>query len=138
MMDGDPALNAWVLDWVTHALTKSPAAILDGNAFFPYPRSIALAEHMVSLAVINVFLSPFGSSPWFGYNVLIFLSYFVSAAGGFVLVREWTGSIRAGIWAGLFWGLYGIFDSSKDEAIMRFLAAIAFQLIALTYLRSRR
>ena len=40
--------------------------------------------------------------------------------------------------AGLFWGLYGIFDASKDEAIMRFLAAIGFQLIALTYLRSRR
>ena len=74
MMDGDPALNAWVLDWVTHAMTRSPAAILDGNAFFPYPRSIALAEHMLSLAMINVFVSPFGSNPWFGYNVLIFLS----------------------------------------------------------------
>jgi len=103
MMDGDPALNAWVLDWVTHALTRSPAAILEGNAFFPYPRSIALTEHMLSLATINVFLSPFGSGPWFGYNVLIFLSYFGSAVGGFLLVREWTGSIRAAVWAGLFW-----------------------------------
>lgn len=59
---------------------------------------------MLSLALINVFVRPFGLSPWFGYNFLVFLSYFASAVGGFLLMREWTGSTRAGVWAGVFWG----------------------------------
>src|SRR5437870_5150856 len=104
IMEGDPALNAWALDWVTYAIKTNPLAILNGNTFFPYPKSILLSEHMLSLALINVLLSPFAASPWFGYNLLIFLSYFASAIGGFLLVREWTGSVRAGIWAGVFWG----------------------------------
>jgi hypothetical protein len=103
MMDGDPALNTWTLDWVTYALKTNPSAILDGNAFFPYPRSILLSESMLSLAFINVFTSPLRLAPWFGYNFLVFLSYFASAVGGFLLIREWTGSTRAGIWGGVFW-----------------------------------
>src|SRR5207253_9671388 len=86
-----------------HALKTNPLTILNGNAFFPYPRSILLSEHMLSLAFINAFVSSIGSTPWFGYNFLVFLSYFGSGVGGFLLVREWTGSTRAGIWAGIFW-----------------------------------
>jgi len=103
MTDGDPGLNAWVLDWGTHALTTRGVSMLDGNAFFPYSKSIALVEHMTSLAVLNVFLKPFGSTPWFGYNVLVFLSYFLSGVGGFLFARDLTGSARAGVWGGLFW-----------------------------------
>src|SRR6266567_3067870 len=98
IMDGDPALNAWALDWVTHALKTAPLTILDGNAFFPYPHSMLLSEHMLSLAFINVFISSVASTPWVGYNFLVFLSYFASAIGGFLLIREWTGSTRAGVW----------------------------------------
>ena len=49
MMTGDPAVNAWVLDWITHAIKTNPLTMLDGNTFFPYSKSIALSEHMLSL-----------------------------------------------------------------------------------------
>src|SRR5262245_36558116 len=63
IMDGDPALNAWALDWVTHAIKTKPLAAFNGNAFFPYPKSILLSEHMLSLAVIKLLISPFAVSP---------------------------------------------------------------------------
>ena len=103
MTNSDPGINAWALDWVTHALTTPGASILDGNAFFPYPKSIALSEHMLSLAALNVLWRPLGTTPWFGYNVLVFLSYFLSAVGGFLFARDLTGSLRAGVWGGIFW-----------------------------------
>lgn len=38
----------------------------------------------------------------------------------------------------LLWGLYVFFEPNKTEAFVRLMAAAVFQLIALTYLRSRR
>ena len=41
-------------------------------------------------------------SPWFGYNLLIFLAYYLSCVGGYWFMREVTGSHQAGFWAGIF------------------------------------
>ena len=60
-------------------------------------------DHMLTLAVINVPLSMISDSPWFGYNVLIFLAYYLSSVGGYWFVREVTGSRQAGVWGGIFW-----------------------------------
>ena len=104
MTDGDPALNAWALAWVSRAITTDPLNLFDGNTFYPYPRSIALSEHMFSLALINTLFRPFSTNPWVGYNLLILLSYFLSCVGGFLLIKERTGSMGAGFWGGIFWG----------------------------------
>ena len=53
---------------------------------------IALTDHMLSLAVINAPLSMLSDSPWFGYNLLIFLAYYLSCVGGYWFMREVTGS----------------------------------------------
>ena len=93
----------WQLQWVSRALYTDPLNLFNGNTFHPHPNVVALTDHMLSLAVINVPLSILSDSPWFGYNLLIFLAYYLSCVGGYWFMREVTGSHQAGFWAGIFW-----------------------------------
>ena len=103
ILAGDPALMNWQLQWVSRALYTDPLNLFNGNTFHPHPNVVALTDHMLSLAVINAPLSMLSDSPWFGYNLLIFLAYYLSCVGGYWLMREVTGSHQAGFWAGIFW-----------------------------------
>ena len=103
ILGGDPALMNWQLQWVSRALYTDPLNLFNGNTFHPHPNVVALTDHMLSLAVINVPLSILSDSPWFGYNLLIFLAYYLSCVGGYWFMREVSGSHQAGFWAGIFW-----------------------------------
>ena len=103
ILTGDPALMNWQLQWVSRALYTDPLNLFNGNTFHPHPNVVALTDHMLSLAVINAPLSFLSDSPWFGYNLLIFLAYYLSCVGGYWFMREVTGSHQAGFWAGIFW-----------------------------------
>ena len=103
ILGGDPAAINWQLQWVSRALYTDPLNLFNGNTFHPHPNVIALMDHMLTLAVINVPLSLLSDSPWFGYNLLIFLAYYLSCVGGYWFMREVTGSRQAGVWAGIFW-----------------------------------
>ena len=92
ILGGDPALMNWQLQWVSRALYTDPLNLFNGNTFYPHPNVIALTDHMLSLAVINAPLSMLSDSPWFGYNLLIFLAYYLSCVGGYWFMREVTGS----------------------------------------------
>jgi hypothetical protein len=104
MTDGDPALNAWALNWVSHAIVNDPSNILNGNTFYPHPGAIKLSEHMFSLALINVVVQFFSDGPWVGYNILIFLAYFLSAVGAYYFIYHVTQNRLAAFWGGVFWG----------------------------------
>lgn len=101
---GDPALNAWILQRVSHNLLNNPLDILDGNAYHPREHSLTAWDHMTSLAILNLPFHLLSESPWTGYNILIFLAYFISALGGYRLAMTLTGDRRASFWAGIFWG----------------------------------
>ncbi len=103
ILGGDPAANNWQLQWVSRALLTDPLNLFNGNTFHPHPNVVALMDHMLTLAVINAPLSLLSDSPWFGYNLLIFLAYYLSCVGGHVFIREVTGSRQAAVWGGIFW-----------------------------------
>ena len=100
----DPSLNAWVLQRVTHQLVTDPLHPLDGNVYHPIKNSLTAWDHMTSLAVFNIPFQLISKNPWFGYNLLIFLAYFISALGGYKLAFTLTGNRFCAFWAGLFWG----------------------------------
>jgi hypothetical protein len=104
MTDGDPALNAWALNWVSHALVNDFPNLLNGNTFYPHLGAIKLSEHMTSLALFNVIVRFFSDGPWVGYNLLIFAAYFLSALGAYFFIHHVTGNRLAAIWGGVFWG----------------------------------
>jgi hypothetical protein len=102
--DGDPALNAWVLQWMSHALVRDPLHWYAGNAFYPYAHAIVLADPLVPLAILNVPVRWFTANPWVGYNLLIVAAYYLSCVAGAALAGAVTGSGAAAVWGGIFWG----------------------------------
>jgi hypothetical protein len=102
--DGDPALAAWIIQWESHALVTDPLRLYAGNTFYPYDRSIVLSDPFLTLAVLNVPVRAFTANPWVGYNLLLVLSYYLSAVYGGALARTVTGSQIAGVWGGVFFG----------------------------------
>lgn len=100
----DPSMNAWVLQRVTHQLVTDPLHPLDGNVYHPVKNSLTAWDHMTSLAVFNIPFQLISKNPWFGYNLLIFLAYFISALGGYKLAFTLTGNRFCAFWGGLLWG----------------------------------
>ena len=136
MTDGDPALNAWALNWVSRAFTSDLTNLLNGNVFYPNTGAIALSEHMASLAIFNLPIRLFTESPWVGYNLIIFTSYFLSAVAGYYFVSEVTHNKLAALWGGIFWGF--LFFRVHHIGHLQILAYQWFPLIALYLLRTCR
>jgi hypothetical protein len=104
MLEGDPALMCWTLQWVSHALLRDPLHLYAGNVFYPYSHAVVLTDPMVSLAVLNLPVRLVTANPWVGYNLLILAAYYLSCVSGAALARALTHSEHAAIWGGLFWG----------------------------------
>lgn len=136
ILGGDPALMNWQLQWVSRALLTDPGNLFNGNVFHPHPNVVALTDHMLALAVVNAPLSLLSESPWFGYNLLIFLAYYLSCAGGYWFVREITGSHHAGVWAGVFWAF--LFFRIHHIGHLQVLSYQGMPFVAVTLIRFLR
>lgn len=101
MDNADTALNAWIVSWVAHQLSWAPLHLFDANIFYPEPRTLAFSEHMVVQGVMGVPLFALGLSAVTVYNLLLLAGFTLSGFAMAVVVEGWTGSIGAGIVAGL-------------------------------------
>lgn len=100
---GDPSFQTWLLGWVPYALAHGH------NPFFSswtnYPVGVNLADNTnmpllgLIVAPVTVWVSPIAS-----YNLLLWLSFPVSAIAMYAVVRRWTGSRLAAFCAGLVYG----------------------------------
>ena len=97
----DVYFNMWRFAWFAHALASSPSHLLDGNIFYPEPRSLTFSDAMPVEAAIATPLLWVGAPPMFVHNVLLLAGIVLSAAGILMLVVRLTGSSAAGITAGI-------------------------------------
>src|SRR6476646_4296739 len=97
----DVFFNMWRLGWFAHALPRSPTHLLDGNIFFPEPRTLTLSD---AVPIESVFAAPL---LWLGlpmvlvHNIVLLAGIVLSAAGVWMLVSKLTGSGTAAVTAGV-------------------------------------
>jgi hypothetical protein len=107
---GDSLLNDWILAWhyrqagLVLSGAWSEIAWWHPPIFHPSPYAIAYSELLVTQALLGAPLFALTGSLLLTYNVLFLASFALSALGAFLLVREMTGSARAGWVAGLIYG----------------------------------
>jgi hypothetical protein len=101
---GDPLLNAWIVDWVCHALAHAPLSLFDGPMYWPARFSIAFSENMIgiALAVLPFHLAGFDAIAV--YNIALLLGFAFSGYGAWVLARVVTGNDVAALIAGVIHG----------------------------------
>lgn len=100
---GDPLLNAWIIDWVCHALTHDPLHLFDAPIFHPARFPLALSEHMTGIALPLIPFHLAGLGAVTVYNIGILLSFALSGYGAFVLARLVTRDVVASLIAGVFY-----------------------------------
>lgn len=93
---GDTRLNAYIHSWVAHALAKQPGNLFDANMFYPAKNTLALSENMVGDQPFFAIVYGLTGNPILALNVVLLLSFELSALAMYLLVRSWTRSVWAG------------------------------------------
>ena len=101
--DGNPDVffNMWRFAWVAHALSTAPSHVLDGNIFYPEPRTLTFSDAMPVEALLAAPLLWSGAPPVLVHNLMLLAGIVLSAAGIFMLAVHLTGSPAAGVIAGI-------------------------------------
>jgi F5/8 type C domain len=100
---GDPLLNVWILWWNAEAVPLSDRW-WNPPMMWPMPGAMALSEHLLGLSVLATPLQLAGAGVLTAHNVVLLLTYALSAQFAYLLVKRLTGSSLAGICAGLAFG----------------------------------
>ena len=98
---GDPLLNAWIVDWVCHALTHAPLSLFDGPMYWPARFSIAFSENMTGIALVVLPFHLAGLGAVSVYNIALLLGFAFSGYGAWVLARTVTGNDVAALIGGV-------------------------------------
>ena len=99
---GDPLLNAWIIDWVCHALTHAPLGLFDAPMYYPATFPLAFSENMVGIALVVLPFHLAGLSALTVYNIALILGFALSGYGAWVLARFVSGCTAGAIVAGIF------------------------------------
>jgi hypothetical protein len=100
---GDPSFQTWLLGWIPFALGHGQNPFFSSWTNYPWGVNLAQNTNMPLLgliaAPITVTLGPIAS-----YNLLLWLSFPVSAISMYWVTRRWTGSRWAALVAGFIYG----------------------------------
>lgn len=128
---GDPLLNAWILDWVCHALIHAPLRMYDAPIFHPAILPLAYSENLVAVAILVLPLHLAGASPVTLHNVAFLLGFALSGYGAFVLARMVSRSTVGALVGGIFFAFCAYkFDHLAHMQII-FSAWVPLMLAAL-------
>jgi hypothetical protein len=97
----DALLNVWIMAWDGHAMFSDPSHLFDANIFYPYTRTLAYSELLLSNALLSWPITLLTGNPVLGYNLVLVLTFVLSGLGVYLLVRRWTGSGWGGVAAGI-------------------------------------
>lgn len=103
----DPIHHIWSVAMVLHDVQTWPDglwSLFDANIFYPVPHAAAFADTFVGLLPLLLPLSLVTHDPAMLANLLLALSFLLSAYGAFLLGREVTRSYPAALVCGLVFG----------------------------------
>jgi hypothetical protein len=107
---GDSVLNCWILQWGADHWLRFLGGDLgafrgyfNANIFYPEPLTLAYSEHLTAQVLQILPVYALTGNIVLSYNLLFLSTSVLSGLGTFLLVRDLTGSARAGFVAGLFY-----------------------------------
>ena len=123
---GDPLLTAAILHWTTTHLPLSPEW-WQFPIFFPTRDTLAFSEHLLGISIISTPIEWATGSVMVTHNVMALLTFPLSAAAMYALVRRLTRSSAAAFIAGLAFGFapYRISQAPHIQMLALFWAPVA-------------
>lgn len=96
----DVLLLAWIYAWDWHALVTDPLRIFDANAFHPYPTSLAFSEAAFGKLLTAGVVFGLTGNAVLAHQTDLLLTFSLSAAAVYALLRSMSVSVGAGLLAG--------------------------------------
>ena len=119
---GDFYLIVWTLSWVSHALAAGPAALFDGNTFFPAKLTVAYSEHLLGYVPLFAPVYLTTGNPILAINVTAAATYPLSALCMYLLARLYMADAAAAL-SGFFYAF----------TLARYLAPPHLQTLGIQY-----
>ncbi len=100
-LKADTNLMLWILSWGSRAILLQPLDFFQANILHPAPSTLAGAEHMAGY--LPLFAPPYylTGNAAFAFQVTLFLSFALSGAAMYALLRHWGCSRWGAAFAGL-------------------------------------
>mgnify|MGYP001052817627 FL=1 len=99
---GDPLYEIWTMRWTQHQLPRAPTNLWHGNTAYPFRYSLLFSEPRLSTSLLTWPVQMVTGNDVLTYNLLFLSTFVVLGAGVALLVRELSGSLGAGLLAGVF------------------------------------
>ncbi len=127
----DALLNVWITAWDGHQLLADPLRLFDANIFYPYPRTLAFSEIILTNALVSLPINLATGNPVLGYNLALLLSFVLSGFGMYLLAYRLTRRSAAGLVAGVFYAFNAYKLSNLAQVQLLSLHWLPFVLIFL-------
>ena len=101
---GDGQLSIWNVAWVARTLVVDPRHVFDANIFYPHRGTLAYSENNLGAGALAIPVYWATRNPYAAHNFVMLLSFVLSGAGMYYLVRYLTGDRRAPARFGLIVG----------------------------------
>ncbi|MEO5952126.1 MAG: hypothetical protein ABIQ44_06590, partial [Chloroflexia bacterium] len=136
----DSTDTARQLGEIAHNLLHDPMYIYNSPGLYPLNNDLALNELLIGQGIVIAPVIWLTGNPILAWNILTFLSFFLSAIAAWLLVRRFTGSSLAGIAAGITYAFspwhYGQYGHLGIMAIPYMVLGLYFLVLFLDRSRS--
>lgn len=133
----DGRFSIWVVSWVAHALATDPLNVFDANIFYPHRRTLAFSEAEIVEGLVALPVWALTKNPYTTHNVLFILSFVLSTAGGYYLVRYLTGDRRAAAVAGVLFAYCPFVFARTAHIQLLMIGFLPFSLLSFHRLMDR-
>ncbi len=126
----DGRWSIWVVAWVAHALTSDPLLVYHANIFYPHRYTLAFSEANLGAGAVGAPVWLATRNPYATHNVVVVISFIVSVAGAYYLVRYLTGTRHAAAVAGVMYAFCPFVFARTAHIQLMLIGGLPFCLLA--------
>ncbi|WP_287153216.1 hypothetical protein [Candidatus Solincola tengchongensis] len=128
---GDALHAAWLTSWDARKIFTDPGNFFQGNIIYPSRDVNTYSEHLFIIGVCGAPVYFTTHNPVLTFNFLLFFSLVLTAFGTYLLLKELTGSVPAGLVAGSIFALAPFRMARPDHLWFLFSPFMPFMLLYL-------
>jgi len=93
----DAQFSVWNVAWVAHALLVDPLGVFNANIFYPHKWTLAYSETNLGAGALATPIYWATRNPYAAHNLVVVISFVMSASATYYLIRHLTGERRAAV-----------------------------------------
>jgi hypothetical protein len=133
----DGQFSVWNIAWVARALVIDPLHVFDANIFYPRRWTLAYSETNLGAGALAVPVYWATRNPYAAHNVVLLLSFVLSATGMYCLVRYLVNDRRAAVVAAICFAFCPYVFAHLPHIQLLMTAGLPFSLLAFHRLADR-